>query len=278
MPDGDRMTGVGLLGCGAMGGEVAAAVRDSKSGDARLMALFDQAPGAASALAESLGVEVQATDSIEAFLANPDIELVVESASPNAVRAHAEAVLSAGKDLLLMSSGALTDPELFVRVTTLAVEGNRRVIVPSGALGGIDAIRAVSDRLDEVTLTTTKPPRALRGAPGFQKWESKNLTESTVIFEGVALDAVRLFPANVNVAATLSIAGIGPARTTVKVIADPQSEVNRHEITASGDFGKFRFEMDLHPHDRNPKTSFLAVVSAIEALRSACSSGIRIGT
>jgi aspartate dehydrogenase len=177
-----------------------------------------------------------------------------------------------------MSSGALTDPELSARITTLAVEGNRRVIVPSGALGGIDAIRAVSDRLDEVTLTTTKPPQALRGAPGFREWESKTLTEPTVIFEGAALDAVRLFPANVNVAATLSLAGIGPARTLVRVVADPASSVNRHEITASGDFGSFRFAMELQPHDRNPKTSFLAVVSAIEALRSAFSSGIRIGT
>jgi aspartate dehydrogenase len=272
------MTGIGLLGCGAMGGEIAGAVRDGKTGDARLVALYDQAPGVASALAESLGVDIPATDSIGHFLGNADLDLVVESASPDAVRAHAEAVLSAGKDLLLMSSGALTDPELSARLALLAVEGKRRVIVPSGALGGIDAIRAVSDRLDEVTLTTTKPPKALRGAPGFSEWELQTLTEPTVIFEGAALDAVRLFPANVNVAATLSLAGIGPTRTLVRVIADPASSVNRHEITAAGDFGAFRFEMELKPHDHNPKTSFLAVVSAIEALRSACSSGIRIGT
>ncbi len=272
------MTGVGLLGCGAMSGEIATAVRDGKTGDAQLVALYDQVPGAASTLAESLGADIPATDSIERFLANPDLSLVVESASPDAVSAHAEAVLSAGKDLLLMSSGALTDPELSARVASLAVEGKRRVIVPSGALGGIDAIRAVSDRLDRVTLTTTKPPQALHGAPGFREWESKTLAEPTVIFEGAALDAVRLFPANVNVAATLSLAGIGAVQTLVRVIADPASSVNRHEITASGDFGKFRFEMELEPHDHNPKTSFLAVVSAIEALRSACSSGIRIGT
>ena len=104
--------------------------------------------------------------------------------------------------------------------------------MPSGALGGIDAIRAARGRLDRVTLTTTKPPRGLAGAPGFAEWESREISEPTVVFDGPAVEAVKLFPANVNVAATLSLAGLGAQETRVKVVADPNSTVNVHEVEA----------------------------------------------
>ena len=150
--------------------------------------------------------------------------------------------------------------------------------MPSGALGGIDAIRAARGRLDRVTLTTTKPPRGLAGAPGFAEWESREISEPTVVFDGPAVEAVKLFPANVNVAATLSLAGLGAQETRVKVVADPGSTVNVHEVEAVGGLGTLRFRMELLPHERNPKTSFLAIVSAVEALRAATTPGIRVGT
>ena len=84
-------------------------------------------------------------------------------------------------------------------------------MAPSGAIGGIDAIRAAEDGLEEVTLTTTKRPEGLRGSPGFRDWEDREITDPQVIYEGSAAEGVKLFPANVNVAATLSLAGIGPA-------------------------------------------------------------------
>ena len=194
------------------------------------------------------------------------------------MRAYAEPVLSSGRDLLIMSSGALTEPALLRTLSTVAERKGCRLLVPSGGLGGIDAIRAVRDRLREVMLTTTKPPAGLQGAPGFKEWESRKITRPEVVFEGPALEAVKLFPANVNVAATLALAGLGPFKTKVKVVVDPHSELNRHEIHATGDFGVLRFQMELRPHERNPRTSSLAVASAIEALRAACSTGIRIGT
>ena len=275
---GEFMTGIGLLGCGAIGREIAGAVRSGEAGDAFLAALFDQDLAVARSLAVDLDFSGLVTDSMDRFLSAPDVEMVVECASPDAVRAHAEGVLAHGKDLLLMSSGALTDADLSDRLAALIEEHGSRLIVPSGALGGIDAIRAVKGLLQEVKLTTTKPPRGLRGAPGFKKWESREITEPQIVFEGSALEAVKLFPANVNVAATLSLAGIGPERTQVVIVADPRAALNRHEVEARGDFGVLRFQMELRPHERNPRTSFLAIVSAIEALRSACSTGIKFGT
>ena len=272
------MTGIGLLGCGAIGREIATAVYSGEAGDAILAALFDQDLAVARSLAADLDFSGPVTDSVDRFLAAPDVEMVVECASPAAVRAHAESVLAHGKDMLLMSSGALTDAGLNERLAALVEKLGNRLIVPSGALGGIDAIRAVKARLQEVTLTTTKPPRGLRGAPGFEEWESREITEPQIVFEGPALEAIKLFPANVNVAATLSLAGIGPEKTKVVVVVDPQATVNRHEVEARGDFGVLRFQMELRPHERNPRTSFLAIVSAIEALRAACSTGIKIGT
>ena len=272
------MTEVGLLGCGAMGAQIAEAICDKKAGDAVVVALFDQDVSKARSLAEKLPVSVPYFQDLDGFLSTPQLDMVLECASPTAAKLHAEAILEKGKDLLLMSSGALTDSELFQRLGEAAKRSASRFLVPSGALGGIDAIRAVRHQLEEVSLTTTKTPRALQGAPGFKEWESRDISQPQVIFEGSALEAVQLFPANVNVAATLSLAGVGPKKTKVKVIADPQSPGNVHEIVARGQFGVLNFRMELRPHEQNPRTSALAIFSAIETLRAACTLEPRIGT
>jgi aspartate dehydrogenase len=261
-----------------MGAELANAIARGDAGKASLVALFDTDASAASALAESLPVRVPFYTDLDAFLATPGLDLVTECAAPAAVRACARQVLLAGKDLLIMSSGALTDSALCEELYDLSTESNLRLMVPSGALGGIDAIRAVRGHLDEVVLTTTKPPEGLRGAPGFKDWEDHTFDGAQVIYEGPALEAVGLFPANVNVAATLSLVGLGAVKTKVTVVADPASPGNVHEITAKGDFGLMRFRLENVPHSRNPRTSYLAVLSALETLRSACTPGPRIGT
>ena len=272
------MTGIGILGCGAMGREIASTVASGKVNNATLVSLFDIDLDRAHSLAGQISPSLPATSNITAFLSPPSLQLVVECASPIAVRAYAETVLSHGKDLLMMSSGALTDSSFFQTLAHTAEKQRCRFMVPSGALAGIDAIRAVRHHLDKVSLTTTKPPKSLHGAPGFKKWETQDIGKAQVIFEGTAAEAVELFPANVNVASTLSLAGLGPQKTTVKVIADPASTSNMHEIVAEGNFGVLRLNMELRPHDNNPATSYLAVVSAIEALREACSTGPKIGT
>jgi aspartate dehydrogenase len=129
-------------------------------------------------------------------------------------------------------------------------------------------------------LTTTKSPKALAGAPFFETSKIKldDITKSTVIYEGTAAEAVRAFPANVNVAAVLSLAGIGVDKTKVRIVADPQATTNQHEIAASGSFGEIIITVNNVPSPGNPKTSFLAVLSAIECLRAICEDGMRIGS
>ena len=272
------MNNVGLLGCGAIGTEMAKAIVEGKAGDAALVALFDQDGVQAARLADKLPRPVPCFTDFDRFCATHDMHLVVECASPVALRAFGPRVLDANLDLLMLSSGALADGAFFRTLSGLAASKNRRLMVPSGALGGIDAIRAVRELLDEVTLTTIKPPRALSGAPGFKAWEGQELAGPTVVFEGNALEAIEMFPANVNVGVTLSLAGLGPERTKIKVVADPGSRDNVHEVYARGSFGVFRFRLENKPYVANVRTSYLAVLSALETLRAACTHGPRIGT
>ncbi|MCH8102485.1 MAG: aspartate dehydrogenase [Chloroflexi bacterium] len=282
--------GIGLLGCGAMGAELALAVGPASgpaSGpakgpegiqNARMAALFDQDGGVAGALAAQLQGDVPTFADVSGLLSADGVDLVVECASQAAIKAHGRSILDAGKSLLLMSSGALLDPDTYRGMDEAARANGVEILVPSGAVGGIDALRAVRNLLDSVTIVSTKKPEALSGAPGFVDWEDRKIDGPTVIFEGNAIDAVGLFPANVNVAATISLAGLGPQRTIVKVVADPDSPGNVHEVDATGAFGEFSFRFVNRPHATNPKTSYLAVLAAIEALRSFCEPGPRIGT
>ena len=270
--------GVGLIGCGAIGQDIARAIRGGSVPGASLRALFDVDEERGRALAEDMGQGVPFFTDIHRFLETDGLAVVVECASPVAVRAHARSALLAQKDLIVMSTGALVDADLLADLSETAQRQGCRLMAPSGAIGGIDAIRAAEDGLEEVTLTTTKRPEGLRGSPGFSQWEDKEITDPQVIYEGPAAEGVKLFPANVNVAATLSLAGLGPQKTRIKVVADPEAPGNVHQIEAKGDFGVMRFSFENRPHPDNPRTSYLAILSAIELLRQACGSGPRIGS
>ncbi len=265
-----------------MGSELARAVKRGDAGPARIVGLFSESAPGRHALAEELGAGEgfgpAEFDAVSDLIAHPDLDLIVECASQVAVVAHAEAILSAGISMLVMSSGALMSSEFMRSVSAISAKSGASIYVPSGAVGGIDTLRAARPLLESVTIVSTKPPVALSGAPGFADWEDADITEPTVIFEGTAAEAVGLFPANVNVAATVSLAGLGPEATKVKVVADPDSPGNVHEINAVSRAGKFSFRFENVPHETNPKTSFLAVLAAIETLRSICEPGLRIGT
>ena len=266
---------VGVIGCGTIGGQLASAVDSGQVKNAVLVSLFDIVKGSAQSLSSRLQSAPRAYDDFDGFISN-ECDVVVEAASQDAARKFAKPVLDAGRGLLMMSVGALADKELLASL--MASKG--RVYVPTGAIAGIDAIRAVRHLLDAVTLTTTKAPKALAGAPFFETSSIRleEIKEKTVIYEGQAADAVKKFPANVNVAAVLSLAGIGFDKTVVRIVADPASTTNQHEITATGSFGKFQFAVNNVPSPGNPKTSYLAVLSAIECLRSVCAGGMRIGS
>ncbi|VVC05831.1 putative L-aspartate dehydrogenase [uncultured archaeon] len=179
---------------------------------------------------------------------------------------------------MLMSVGALLDESVLEIIIEGCRDFNKKVYIPSGAITGLDGVRAVKNELNSIMLVTTKNPNALKGAKFFEtsKINLDELKESTVIYEGTAQEAVKLFPANINVAALLSLAGLGSIRTKVKIIADPLADKNIHEIQAEGKFGKFSIKVENVPSENNPKTSRLAILSAIDCLRKICDNDTQI--
>jgi len=260
---------VAIIGCGNIGGELAAAV-DRGVIKARLTSLYDVVRSKCTELAARLSREKPVVaESIEEMLAaKPDI--VVEAASQAAVREHGLKILLAGADLMIMSVGALLDEELRSRLEEASRKTGARIHIPSGAIGGLDAVRALRlAGIDKVTLRTRKPPAALKNASGAAGVKLEELRRPEILFRGPASKAVKLFPANVNVAATLTLmSGVEPI---VEVIADPTASGNIHEIIIESKASKIKIQVINKPSPANPKTSYLAVLSAVEALRSLAS-------
>jgi aspartate dehydrogenase len=265
---------VGIVGCGAIGSAIARAVDAAQVPGAALAAVCDSQPERATALAESLASHPAACDLAGLIEA---CDIVVEAASAAALPEIARPALEAGRTVLAMSVGALLgSPDLMA----LARERGARLLAPSGAIAGLDAVKAAAAAgVESVTLTTRKPPAGLAGAPYLVAHgvDLSKIAEATTVFEGPAAEAVKGFPANVNVAAALSLAGIGPERTRVRIVADPAATANSHEIEVRGEFGCLTARTENRPSPDNPKTSYLAALSAIAALRDAVGQ-TRIGT
>jgi aspartate dehydrogenase len=260
---------VAVIGAGSIGAYLFERLLEDGWGGIELVGIAD-VPNAQARLRELAGRAGCAwtTEPLDLIQQQPDV--VIEAASQEAVRRYAVPLLERGVDLLLMSVGALVDGDVLHDVGETARRSGRRVIVPAGAIGGLDVLRAAREGdLREVTLRTSKPPAGLAGAPFFdeQPMELAGLTERTVVFRGTAREAVRLFPANVNVAAAISLAGLGPDRTTMEVVADPGSDRNVHEVIARGDFGEVEMRFTNVPSPANPRTSYLACLSPLAALR-----------
>jgi aspartate dehydrogenase len=271
----ETLTKVGLLGCGSIGHRIAQAVQADPSLKVRLCYLYDRDVSQAEGLEAKLKTGAMVSRSIEEFLGAP-FDLLLECASQEAVRNYAHKALRNRKDLLIMSVGALMEDGLRARLRSLAAEQLRTIHIPSGAIGGLDIIKAAKEgELREVKLTTRKNPSALAGAPYFRerRIDPGDLREKVTLYKGPAKEAVRLFPANVNVAAVLSLMGLGGDKTKVKIVADPELSVNVHEIDIKGSFGKAKISVENFPDPKNPKTSALAALSAIETLRRACAKG-----
>jgi aspartate dehydrogenase len=269
---------IGLLGCGAIGTQIALAI-DSGKINAILTHVYDQSPKAAESLVSKLNNKPQIVDNSH-LLSSNNVDLIVEAASQDAVRDVALSVLQNKKDLMIMSVGALLNESIFEVLSDACKEFKKTIYLPSGAIAGLDAIKSVKDELESVTLTTTKHPNALKGAKFFEGSEINldSLSKPTIIFEGTAKEAVTLFPANINVAALLSLVGLGSNFTKVKIVADPYTDKNTHQIQAKGKFGEMSFTIENLPDPNNQKTSRLAILSAIEKLRIICSDDIEIGT
>jgi aspartate dehydrogenase len=202
-------------------------------------------------------------------------DMVVEAATQAALVEAAPSILDAGRDLVVLSVGGLLDhPEWVER----AAARGARIHAPSAAIAGLDGLKgaAVDGHLDSVVVETRKPPRGLAGAPGVARLDLAAVTTPTCVFEGTAREACRAFPANVNVVAAVSLAGLGPDRTHIRIHADPSIERNRHTVTAEGAFGRLRIEIENVPSD-NPRTGKLAYLSTIAYLRD-LAAPLRVGT
>ncbi|MFP3909784.1 MAG: aspartate dehydrogenase [Archaeoglobaceae archaeon] len=267
---------IGLIGCGAIGTNISRAIDEDERFE--LQAVYDLDHQRASDMVQNLKRKVSVVDDFEELIAL-DVDVIVEAASQRAVEQYGERVLTAGVDLMVMSVGAFADDSLLERIIEAAKDNKRKVIVPSGAVSGIDAIKAVSELIDEIILTTTKHPESLRDAPFFREKgiAPDDIKEKTLLFEGSAREAVKLFPQNVNVAAVISLAGAGWEKTRVRIVADPSTDKNTHEIRVKGQFGEITTLSKNVKSPENPKTSYLAALSAIKTLKN-MESDIKIGT
>lgn len=195
-------------------------------------------------------------------------DLVAECAGHGAVAETVPVLLGAGIAVVVTSLGALSDPALRDRVSHACRAGGGRVHLVSGAVGGLDALAAAKlAGLDEVIYTGRKPPSAWAGTVAATEHDLAALWKSTVIFEGPASLASRLYPKNANVTAAIALAGIGFERTRVRLVADPASSQNRHELRASGAFGDMEMRLANVSLPDNPKTSWLAALSVERIVR-----------
>lgn len=253
-----------IVGCGSRGSKLAIAADEMP--DVKRIYLYDADKERATKLAESLKKAIL-VDNVEEELYHCD--LVIECASQEAAHDIIPKVVARGVDILLMSVGALVDDDYREMVINKARECDSKIYIPSGAICGTDALRSSSiGKLDEVELITTMGPASFACVKYVQDQgvDVDTVSQKTMLFKGPAREAVKLFPRNVNVAAIVSILGIGFDKTVVTIYLDPTSKSNSHELRIKGEFGEMDCRTQNVPAPDNPRTSNLAVFSAISAL------------
>jgi len=266
---------IGIVGCGAIGSRLAKTIVSEFKDRARLTALYDLDTEKAYRLSNSLKKKNIVTFSLEELIRKS--KLVIEAASVKVSKDVAKDALSSGRDVLIMSTGGLIDAD---EVFNLAEENNCNLYLPSGAVCGIDGIKAASlVNVDRLVLTTRKPPRAFIGVPYVLKSNIKldKIKEETTLYEGDVQTAIRLFPKNINVAATLALASKLKSKMIVRIITSPEYSSNSHEVSLEGEFGKLNITTQNVSCPDNSKTSYLAALSAIATLRQILGV-VKIGT
>jgi aspartate dehydrogenase len=202
-------------------------------------------------------------------LATIDADLVVEAASRESVAQWGRAALGAGMDFVVSSVSAFADAELLAELRDVAAQNAAQLEIQAGALGGVDALSAASALgIDTVEHRIVKPPHAWSDTPAEHLCDLERLTESNAFFTGSAAEAASEFPKNANVAMTTALAGIGPDRTRITLVADPAATTNRHEISASGAFGELAVTMSNKPLEANPKTSAMTALNLVRAIQN----------
>jgi aspartate dehydrogenase len=269
---------VGLIGCGVIGGFILDAHAAGKIGDAELAIIFQRSERPEKKKkALSLGVKWAAKAE---ELWKERLDVVIEAASHEALEEYGVKILKSGVDLIPASIGALVDAGLLERLTDAAAASGARLHLPSGGIGGLDAIQGlVLQGVEEIGMTTRKPPQAWKGIPYVERmgFDMDKIDAPTLLYEGPARDCVKKFPQSINIAAALSLAGIGFDRTRIRILADPGITHNTHEIRLRGEAGRLTLKFENVPVPANPKTTYLACLSVLAALRN-IRSFYRVGT
>ena len=263
---------VAIAGLGAIGLPLARALDNGVDG-LRLIAVAcrDPVKGKASL------VGFKAAPRLVAIPELAEAEIVVEAAPSALFERVALPALEAGRVFVPCSAGALL-PRM--HLARLARTTGARIVVPTGALLGLDAVRAAAEGpVESVTIETRKPPMGLLGAPYLERHriDVSGLTQPLLVFQGNALDAAAGFPANVNVAAALALAGIGPIRTQVQIWADPGITRNIHIIRVEADAARFSMTIENVPTAANPRTGRLTALSLLACLRGLVST-LKVGS
>jgi len=261
---------IGIVGCGSIGSEIAFAI-DKKIINADVVALYDiDGDKAKKLLSKVRNQKPLIAKNLEELVKISD--LVVETASPEAVKGIAKIALLYGRNIFVLSvSGLINNPWILDSFK----KRKYRVYYPSGAIAGIDGIKAARmGKIKSVTLTTSKPCSTLKNVQYVKK--SGKLKSGCklpkIVFEGNAGKAIKCFPQNINLASTISLSGLGSEKTKVKIIAFPdgKNQRNIHEIKINGDFGEMYIRNEDVPSKNNPKTSYLAILSSIALLHEIC--------
>jgi aspartate dehydrogenase len=257
------MSAIGLIGYGGIAQDVVSALR-SLQADGDIVGALARSGRAGKARAALPGIDI--VENLDDLLARK-ASIIAEVAGQQAVHEYGAAVLRRGVDFLVISIGALAEPALLQKLKAAAAEGRARVLLPAGAIGGIDAIAAMRiGGLQTVRYRSVKPPAAWRGSPAEQVADLDKLTKRTVLYKGTAGEAALRFPQNANVAATVALAGLGFDATEVELVADPDAPGNVHEIEVEGAAGNFSIRLRGNPSRTNPKTSALTAFSVARAL------------
>ncbi|WP_138934108.1 aspartate dehydrogenase [Roseovarius arcticus] len=255
------MTGIGIIGHGAIARYVAQALAMGGTPASAVLAR----PGREAAAQAALGL-VPVTEAREMAR---HARLVVDCAGHAGLSANGAALLGAGCDVITLSLGALANDMLKEALKQGAEAGGTTLHLASGAIGALDALAAAAiGGLDHVCYTGTKPPAGWAGSPAEEVLELASLTEATAHFTGTARQAALSYPKNANVAAAVALAGIGFDATEVCLIADPAAAQNIHRIEAQGAFGRLDFIISGNALPDNPKSSALAAMSAVRAVRN----------
>ncbi|WP_421906702.1 aspartate dehydrogenase [Mameliella sp.] len=255
---------LGLIGFGNIGATLLGLMQEAGLAPAHLAVLVR--PGREARVPATAGAVVVTT--AEALLAEmPD--LIVECAGHAAVSEHGPVVLRAGVDMVQVSVGAMSDPALEARLRAAAEEGGARIVLPAGAVGGLDLLSALSATGElQVTYRGIKPPKAWAGTPAADALDLDTLTTREVLFRGSARDAARAFPKNANVAAALALAGAGFEGTQVELVADPDAPGNVHSYDVRSPVANYTMEIQNLPSAGNVKTSVSTVYSVLREIRN----------